>query len=93
MLPLEVKAIRETIHELFLKYNIKQEAVREIVEFKQGEVIIATFEYEDKQIKIIAKIRESEITVFEKIINNKYKFMKTLETADELLSNLKKAWS
>ena len=93
MLPLEVEAIRETIHELFLKYNIKQEAVREIVEFKQGEVIIATFEYEDKQIKIIAKIRESEITVFEKIIKNKYKFMKTLETANELLSNLKKVWS
>ena len=90
---LELFGIKKIIHELFLKHNIKQEEVREIVEFEKGEVIIATFEYEDKQIKIIAKIRESEVTIFEKIIENKNKFDKTLELASGLLISLKRVWN
>ena len=81
---LTVSAMKKILHELFILQKLRNSDVREIVEFEQKEIIIATFEYENKNIKIIAKIRENEKTIFEKIIEEKTKFTKSLDLAQKI---------
>ena len=85
---LTVSAMKKILHELFILQKLRNSDVREIVEFEQKEIIIATFEYENKSIKIIAKIRENEKTIFEKIIEEKTKFDQTSQLAIDIMRKI-----
>ena len=85
---LTVKRMREVLHELFILQKLKNVDVREIVEFEEKEIIIATFEYENKNIKIVAKIRENGRTIFEKIIEQKTKFDQTFQLATDIMRKI-----
>ena len=85
---LTVSAMKKILHELFILQKLRNSDVREIVEFEQKEIIIATFEYENKNIKIIAKIRENEKTIFEKIIEEKTKFDQTSQLAIDIMRRI-----
>ena len=85
---LTVSAMKKILHELFILQKLRNSDVREIVEFEQQEIIIATFEYENKNIKIIAKIRENEKTIFEKIIEEKTKFDQTSQLAIDIMRKI-----
>lgn len=82
---LNAEALREVLHELLIIQKINNRDVREIVEFEQKEIIVAVFEYENKRIKIIAKIRDTELTIFEKVIEEKNKFTETLNLAKDIM--------
>ena len=92
MFIVETFALRQIIHELFLKHSFKKEEVREIIEFEKGEIILATFDYDDKHIKIVAQERKDGTQIFEKIITKKEKFQKTLSIASYFESKLKRMW-
>ena len=85
---IDINSLKKIIHELFIIQKLKNSDVREIVEFKEKEIIIAMFEHEEKTIKIIAKIRENEKTIFEKIIEEKTKFTKSLGLAQNIFSKI-----
>ena len=85
---IDINSLKKIIHELFIIQKLKNSDVREIVEFKEKEIIIAMFEHEEKTIKIIAKIRENEKTIFEKIIEEKTKFEKTNSIAIEIMNKI-----
>lgn len=79
-----IMKIREIIHELMITQQLNKRDVREITEIDNKEIIIAIFEYEKETIKIIAKTRENEKTIFEKIIEEKTKFTKSLDLAQKI---------
>lgn len=80
--------IKEIIHELMIMQQLKKRDVREITEINNKEIIIAIFEYEKETIKIVAKTREDEKTIFEKIIEEKTKFTKSLGLAQKIFSKI-----
>ena len=80
--------IKEIIHELMIMQQLKKRDVREITEIDNKEIIIAIFEYEKETIKIVAKTRENEKTIFEKIIEEKTKFEKTNSIALEIMNKI-----
>lgn len=82
---LNTETLRKVLHELLITQKLNNRDVREIVEFEQKEIIVAVFEYENKRIKIIAKIRETESTIFEKVIEEKNKFTETLNLAKDIM--------
>lgn len=79
-----IMKIREIIHELMITQQLNKRDVREITEIDNKEIIIAIFEYEKETIKIVAKTRENEKTIFEKIIEEKTKFTKSLDLAQKI---------
>ena len=79
-----IMKIREIIHELMIMQQLNKRDVREITEIDNKEIIIAIFEYEKETIKIVAKTRENEKTIFEKIIEKKTKFTKSLDLAQKI---------
>lgn len=79
-----IMKIREIIHELMIMQQLNKRDVREITEIDNKEIIIAIFEYEKETIKIVAKTRENENTIFEKIIEEKTKFTKSLDLAQKI---------
>lgn len=80
-----IMKIREIIHELMIMQQLNKRDVREITEIDNKEIIIAIFEeYEKETIKIVAKTRENEKTIFEKIIEEKTKFTKSLDLAQKI---------
>ena len=85
---LDINSLKKIIHELFIIQKLKNSDVREIVEFKKKEIIIAMFEHEEKTIKIIARIRENEKTIFERVIEEKTKFEKTNSIAIEIMNKI-----
>ena len=88
---LNAEALRKVLHELLIIQTLNHKDVREIVEFEKKEIIVAVFEYENKRIKIIAKIRETELTIFEKVIEEKNKFTETLNLAKDIMYQIGRA--
>ena len=82
---LNAEALRKILHELLITQTLNNRDVREIVEFEKKEIIVAVFEYENKRVKIIAKIRETELIIFEKVIEEKNKFTETLNLAKDIM--------
>ena len=82
---LNAETLRKVLHELLIIQKLNNRDVREIIEFEHKEIVVAVFEYEDKRIKIIAKIRETELTIFEKVIEEKNKFAETLNLAKDIM--------
>ena len=79
-----IMKITEIMHELMIMQQLNKRDVREITEIDNKEIIIAIFEYEKETIKIVAKTRENEKTIFEKIIEEKTKFTKSLDLAQKI---------
>ena len=82
---LNAEALRKILHELLITQTLNNRDVREIVEFEKKEIIVAVFEYENKRVKIIAKIKETESIIFEKVIEEKNKFTETLNLAKDIM--------
>ena len=82
---LNAEALRKILHELLITQTLNNRDVREIVEFEEKEIIVAVFEYENKRVKIIAKIKETESIIFEKVIEEKNKFTETLNLAKDIM--------